>query len=149
MQRELYFRLCVLGVLMGCLSVSCSPASGTLIAVETPVESIACEGVSIGNPAASYCSLLGYQYDIQDTNEGQTGVCTLPDGSNCEEWQFLRGKCGEDFSWCALNGMEIQTVTESEGASIQEYAVCVDSNGTIVGKVFDLSGLQALLNACN
>ena len=39
-------------------------------------------------------------------------------------------------------------VTESDGSSTQEYAVCVDSNGAVVGKVFDLSGLQALLDAC-
>jgi putative hemolysin len=114
-----------------------------------PSPSTSCENVSISNPAATYCSLLGYQSGTQDTAEGQVSICTFPDGSVCDAWQFLRGKCGQEFSWCALNGYQIQAVIESDGSSTQEYAVCVDSNGNTVGTLIELSGLQALFEACS
>lgn len=169
MQRGFQSRLCVL-ILGGILLISCSPAGGTPMAgqvpsvpvstanLETfptralttePPSSVSCENVSIGNPAAAYCALLGYQPGTQDTTDGQVGVCTMPDGSVCEAWQFLRGTCGQEFSWCALNGYEIQTVIESDGSSTQEYAVCVDADGNTVGAVIELSGLQALFEACS
>ena len=152
-------RLSVFGFIFGFFLASCategvtpdleeSPVDSISTIVSEPSPSISCEGVSISNPAASYCSLLGYQPGTQETSEGQLGICTFPDGSACDAWQFLRGKCGEEFSWCALNSMSLQTVSESDGSGTQEYAVCVDSTGTIVGKVFELSGLQAMLDAC-
>jgi putative hemolysin len=152
-------RLSVLGGIFGFFLVSCTTAGVMQDLEETPVDSIStivsepspsisCEGVSISNLAASYCSLLGYRPGTQETAEGQLSICTFPDGIVCDAWQFLRGKCGEEYSWCVLNGMSIQNVSESDGSGTQEYAVCVDSTGTIVGKVFELSGLQAMLEAC-
>lgn len=143
-----FFRLYLGGLLAGCILVSCIVNEGAPVVNETPVKSDSCEGVSIANPAASYCSLLGYETRIMETAEGQAGACVFPDGSSCDAWEFLRGTCGQDFSWCALNGMEIQTVTESDGSSTQVYGVCIDANGNTVGKVLDLSGLQSLLDGC-
>jgi putative hemolysin len=111
--------------------------------------SVSCENVSISNPAATYCSLLGYQSGTKETAEGQVSTCTMPDGTVCDAWQFLRGTCGQEFSWCALNGYQIQNVIESDGLSTQEYAVCVDASGNTVGTLFELSGLQAMLEACS
>ena len=159
MQLGKLSRLSVLGVIFGLYLVSCTTAGETPVMEETPVDSIStivsepppsisCEGVSISNPAATYCSMLGYESGVQDTPDGQAGICTMPDGTVCDEWQFLRGKCGAEFSWCAMNGVGIQTVTESDGSATMEYAVCLDKNGTIVGKVTELSGLQTLLDTC-
>ena len=173
MQRGNLTRLCVLGVLIlgGIEMISCSAAGGTPITGSNPAvaiptaslipfpnnlpinteasHSISCDNVSISNPAAAYCSMLGYQTGMQDTDAGQVGICALPDGTVCDAWQFLRGKCGQEYSFCALQGYGIETVTESDGASTQEYAVCVDSNGNILGSLIELSGLQALLDACS
>jgi len=159
MQLGKLSRLSVLGVIFGLYLVSCTTAGETPVMEETPVDSIStivsepppsisCEGVSISNPAATYCSMLGYESGVQDTPDGQAGICTMPDGTVCDEWQFLRGKCGEEYSWCVLNGMSIRNVSESDGSGTQEYAVCVDSTGSIVGKVFELSGLQAMVETC-
>ncbi len=170
MQLGKLSRLCVL--ILGWIALgSCSTVDGTSAVRPIPVDSvsttspqpspifstnntesspaISCENVSVSNPAASYCSLLGYQSGMQDTPQGQLSICTLPGGLVCDAWQFLRGKCGQEFSWCALNGYEIQTVIESDGNYSQEYAVCVDSNGNNLGTVIELSGLQALLEACS
>ena len=119
----------------------------SVVNTQTP-SSLSCENVSIANPAATYCAMLGYQSLTQETAEGQLSVCAMPDGAVCDAWQFLRGTCGQEFSWCALNGYQIQNVIESDGSSTQEYAVCVDASGNTVGTLFELSGLQALLESC-
>lgn len=145
-------------ILWGSLLVSCVTPGEILPTELTPLKPAgipvasaypaSCENVLITNPATSYCSLLGYQTGIQDTAQGQVGICTLPDGEVCGEWDFFRGKCGQDFTWCAVNGLQVRAVSESDGSSIQEYAVCIDESGNVVGKVLELSGLQALMDAC-
>lgn len=139
-------RSCVFGCLAGLCLTACGVR--TRGGDETRAGPVSCEGVSIGNPAAVYCSMLGYKYSIQDINDGQIGICRMPDESICEAWEFLRGKCGQAYSWCAINGLTIQPTTVTEDSTVMEYAVCVDSNRTNVGKLTDLSGLQALLDSC-
>ncbi len=48
----------------------------------------------IANPASVYCTERGYQLEIRNTANGQTGYCVFPDKSECEEWAFFRGECG-------------------------------------------------------
>jgi Tol biopolymer transport system component/putative hemolysin len=31
-------------------------------------------------------------------------VCVFPDGNECEEWDFLSGRCGQEYSFCAQQG---------------------------------------------
>ena len=45
-------------------------------------------GTQIANPASVYCIRQGGQNDIN------TGMCTLPDGTKCDEWALFRGMCG-------------------------------------------------------
>ena len=46
------------------------------------------------NPASVYCEQEGGKLVIrQDATGGQYGVCVFSDGSECEEWAFLRGEC--------------------------------------------------------
>ena len=46
------------------------------------------------NPAAVYCEDQGHSYEIRDGEGGQYGVCVFPDGSECDGWDYFRGKCG-------------------------------------------------------
>ena len=55
------------------------------------------------NPASVYCVDLGYELTIVDEPEGQVGMCNFPDGTQCEEWSFFEGECGQ--AWAAANGM--------------------------------------------
>jgi putative hemolysin len=49
----------------------------------------------LANPASVYCSEQGGKVDMRtDETGGQIGYCVFPDGSECEEWVFLRGECG-------------------------------------------------------
>ena len=51
------------------------------------------EGVGIANPASTNCVDHNGTLRIEDTTEGQIGICTLPGGKECEEWAYFRGEC--------------------------------------------------------
>ncbi|GAH20436.1 unnamed protein product, partial [marine sediment metagenome] len=40
----------------------------------------------------------------EDEEGNQYGVCLFPDGSECDAWSFLKGKCGKAYSYCAKKG---------------------------------------------
>ena len=71
----------------------------------------------IANPASVYCEEQGGTLDLE------SGMCTFPDGSQCEEWAFFRGECspGEADDEASLGGMQI-----ANPASVY----CVEQGGT-------------------
>lgn len=85
-------------ILLG-LVVIVVAVSGTIV-VKLAVESEA-HGVGIANPAAVYCVQMGYDYRIESTSQGQKGICVFPDKSECEEWTFFKGECGQ--KWAKLH----------------------------------------------
>jgi C1A family cysteine protease/putative hemolysin len=93
------------------------------------------------NPAAMYCQELGYEYQTVDGPDGQYGIVIFPDGTQCRAWDFLQGKCGQEFSYCAKCGYGIKTISDGENPFTREYAVCVDENNREVGSVVDLTNL--------
>jgi len=108
--------------------------------------------VGMANPAAVYCSELGYEYNTVDTPEGQQGFCMFPDGSECDAWNFLMGKCGTDYSYCAQIGYDTASLADGNNPFSPEYAVCIgtdiqreegfQSADTIIGSVTELMGLE-------
>jgi len=106
---------------------------------------------ALANPSAVYCnelsSLYGdYEYILQfDENNNQYGVCFLPDGTSCEGWDFLKGKCGEEYSYCEQIGKSVKTLRENGS----EYAVCVeDGEPAKLGTALEEEmGLSELLGA--
>jgi putative hemolysin len=83
-------------------------------------------GPSIGNPAAAYCTNLGYDLE-QNAEDAQ---CKFPDGSSCEKWAFFRGECGGAFSFCALHGGKVRNQVDDMGGWTASYAVCDMPEGT-------------------
>jgi len=71
----------------------------TLMYCETPSEPYCREfasdanKVEMANPASTYCVDNNGSLAIVDTNEGQVGMCTFPNGKVCEEWAYFRGEC--------------------------------------------------------
>jgi hypothetical protein len=63
------------------------------------------------NPSSHYCSGLGYTVDVREDENGQYGMCIFPDGSECHEWEFFYGACGQQYSFCNINGGQIETDT--------------------------------------
>ncbi|HJX61658.1 MAG TPA: DUF333 domain-containing protein, partial [Dehalococcoidia bacterium] len=91
------------------------------------------------NPAAVYCVELGYEWSIVETPEGQAGVCVFPDDTQCDEWSFFEGECGQ--SWA----------TETEGtmhgcppAGRWSLAVWDGAGGTTAGDALATCGADAV-----
>ena len=96
----------------------------------------------ISNPAAVYCSDLGYQFSIASGEEGQRGLCSLPDQTSCDAWEFLEGKCGQEYSYCAQQGYGIKVKTDGHNPFTHDYAVCIAADGSEMDSVVRLSGLD-------
>jgi len=85
------------------------------------------EFIGMPNPASFYCQELGYQLEMRETEEGTQGVCVFFDGSECEEWDLLAGRCGQEKSYCELQGYDLQEAGEiancvfDDGSSCPEY----------------------------
>ena len=67
----------------------------------------------LGNPASIYCVELGYEWSVETGELGDYGMCTFPDNSECEEWAFWRGECGQEWTYCEQQGGEIITVNST------------------------------------
>lgn len=51
------------------------------------------ENTQVANPASTYCVEQGGQLEIEQTEEGDTGLCVFSNGVICEEWDFFNRKC--------------------------------------------------------
>ena len=46
-------------------------------------------------PAARFCAITGGEYAVtgESGTENEQGTCTLPDGSQCDAWEYYQGEC--------------------------------------------------------
>jgi C1A family cysteine protease/putative hemolysin len=81
-----------------------------------------------GNPAAIYCrDVMGYPYEIiTDEAGGQTGLCQMPDGAVCDQWDFYAGTCGGRASYCAREGLDLIPMSDGQDPFAPRYALCQD-----------------------
>jgi len=54
------------------------------------------EEQQLANPASVYCEEQGGTLRMEENEAGQTGICILPDETECEEWAYFRGECPEE-----------------------------------------------------
>jgi hypothetical protein len=100
--------------------------------------------MTMKNPAAVYCTDLGYEYETVTYADGsQNGVCHLPDGSTCSAWAFLRGQCGPEHSICARHGLATEVRSDGGNAFSSVYAACVERTGRERGPATEMAGLMA------
>lgn len=85
-------------------------------AAEAPIAGVA-------NPAAVYCEGLGYTTESRETEAGMDAACIFPDGAECGQWDFLSGRCGQEYTYCLQQG----GVRLEEGANI---GACVFEDGS-------------------
>lgn len=91
------------------------------------------------DPAPIYCRACGYEYVIEQTSQGEMGVCVLPDGSRVDPQAFLSGHVARQWSYCEQNGYQSKK-TDVPG-QCRECLVCVLQDGSEV-EVTDLMGLS-------
>lgn len=46
--------------------------------------------IGMANPASVYCQKKGGKLVLENTEQGQIGLCHLPDGTQIEEWTLFR-----------------------------------------------------------
>ncbi len=91
------------------------------------------------NPSAVYCQALGYEFSIQETSKGQRGLCTLPDETVVDAWDFLAGRTALEHSYCVQQGYGYKRVMESD--LCRDCLVCILPDGS-EGEVTRLMGLD-------
>jgi len=87
------------------------------------------EPVGEPNPVAIFCDEMGYEYKSVKGEFGHRSVCVMPNGKECGGWEFMKGKCGQEFSYCAKQGYDMTTKNDGKNAYSFEYAVCVSGIG--------------------
>lgn len=81
----------------------------------------------MANPAAGYCAGLGYPMENVTRDGGEDADCIFPDGSSCAQWDFLAGRCGEEYSYCQSQGFILENENNfgicrfPDGSSCDEY----------------------------
>jgi len=120
---------------------------------ETPCGHNGAENIGMGNPAAVYCNEMGYEYKVVKTEDGEKGIVTLPDGSECDAWAFYGGECGTEFSYCAKMGWPVAAEGKSDPIATK-CTTCVlpDGSHQTVRELLNLSekcrpGVESLSDA--
>lgn len=78
--------------------------------------------IGVPNPASFYCQEMGYELELRDTDGGTEGICVMPNGAECEEWEFLAGGCSIEWTYCQRQGYNIR-----EG---EDGAICTFNDGS-------------------
>ena len=97
------------------------------------------------DPAAVYCAeVMGYNHEVVTMPDGsQYGLCQLPDGNTCNEWNFYAGTCGEAYTYCAEAGYHTETRDDGADTFAATYAVCITQDGKEIGSISQLTNLAA------
>jgi len=116
------------------------------------------EGPAPGpNPAEVYCTGLGYEhitrkvkYDISGSQTELSAepepdepiptivpvapdyfletVCVFPDGNECEDEEFMSGRCGQEYTYCVLQGYRLEPGSTLEPDA--NSATCIFPDGS-------------------
>ena len=87
--------------------------------------------MAIPNPSIVYCEKMGYTYKINITAEGEEGICVVNPGVEFKAWDFIKGKVGKEYSYCAKQGFETETEQIDKNSYSEEYAICISKNTSI------------------
>lgn len=65
------------------------------------------------NPSAAYCEGLGYKFILEETPEGQLGMCKFSETEQAEAWKFLSGEEAQKYSYCNKSGYEMKVIDDT------------------------------------
>ncbi len=87
--------------------------------------------LALRNPAAIYCEELGYEFITEKEEDGIRGYC-LVENNKFDAWDFYQGKVGENYSYCASLGYNIESIEGNDSSYSTEYAICFNDNEKIL-----------------
>lgn len=100
------------------------------------------------DPSRVYCDNLGYNFEINNTIEGDQGICVISDSIKLDSWDFLKGKVGQTYSYCSKEGYGIKIIingTKCAPISSLDCAVCIISGQEIeVTTLMNLSTKESI-----
>lgn len=100
----------------------------------SPPATISTNSTTIANPASVYCVNHGGKLDIKTTSAGQTGMCTFPNGSQCEEWSYFRGECSPTGTTGSLNSTGSNQNSTTNTATPKHITLSLNETVGIVAK---------------
>jgi len=124
MSIKKHFSTLVSIILLGAFLVGCAPDA------EHQENSPA----GLANPASVYCQGLGFSEETRENELGQHGICIFPNGSECDTWDFLAGRCGQEHSYCVDQGYELQANEDSN------IAACIFDDGSTCSELSYFEG---------
>lgn len=105
------------------------------------------QAFSLNNPAAVYCTAMGYKYTTEKNKYGVAGVCVFPDGKKADAWSFLLGKTSVEKNYCAKQGLKqkkaksAKNIEKCKKFRTSTCLICVLDDGREV-EVTELMGLN-------
>lgn len=81
--------------------------------------------LAVGNPAAVYSEMMGYEYVTEEDSAGSRSLCILPDGDKVNAWDFFYGKVKPEYSYCAKLGLDVEFREVERDGGTYEEAYCV------------------------
>lgn len=103
------------------------------------------------NPSAVYCEQLGYEFlIITDQTGNQVGMCKFPDGRVCSAFEFLKGQCGQKFSYCQKEGYSLKVEKDPQkcGYMVVPCSICLSKDGREIGEVTQIMKLDLREGKC-
>jgi putative hemolysin len=87
----------------------------------------------LANPASVFCEDNGGTLSIVTEKNGQVGICTLSDGSKCDEWEYYRGECGESDTGSLTKDSSVQTeeITDTIQMANPATTNCIKNGGKL------------------
>jgi putative hemolysin len=117
-------KLLLFSVLLAIIAVSCTKNT---------------QDTGLANPASVYCEEQGGTLEIVNEDTGSRGICTLKDGTVCDEWAFYRKECPADYSvtevldnTCEIDINCITPVSYSVRSDCPYTTKCLDNKCTVV-----------------
>lgn len=119
------------------LLAACKPVTAP-VAESLATEVATQEGAGLANPASVFCADNGGALEIRNEANGQVGYCIFADGSECEEWAYMRGECSPGQQApnanmsnpasdnCIAHGGTLEIRQDTSG----EYGMCVFADNT-------------------
>lgn len=111
------------------------------------------QAFSLNNPAAVYCTAMGYKYTTEKNEYGVAGICVFPDGKKADAWNFLLGKASIEKNYCARKGLKQKKALSTKNTEMckkfrtDTCLICIDENGREV-EVTELMGLNFKETTC-
>ncbi|MBU0757376.1 MAG: DUF333 domain-containing protein [Nanoarchaeota archaeon] len=106
------------------------------------------DNTGLANPASVFCKDNRGTLEIVTGEDGsQSGVCTLQDGTKCEEWAYFRGECPINYE--ITETLDTDCSVDHECTTPIDYSIrsncpyttkCLSGKCTVVCPIFDGEG---------